>query len=130
MGLQNLQLTTNATIAVTGGTAQSFSPDNLEVAGGLHVVDVSVSDFRLRPQITFKAKSPVKKADGSYTKEIRSAKHVVSFLGADGVTQYDWIEVTSSLTPGSVDLAELRKKGAQLCVDTDTDSFYTVGSRA
>lgn len=130
MGLQNLQLTTNATIAVSGGTAQSFSPDNLEVPGGLHVVDASVLDYRVRPQITFKAKSPIKKSDGSFTKDIRSAKHVVSFIDSDGNVQYDWVEVTTSLTAGSSNLAELRKKGAQLCVDTDLDAFYAVGSRA
>lgn len=130
MSLQNMQLLTGATVAFSGGTAQSFTPDNLEIPGGLHVVDMSVADFRIRPQITFKAKSPVKKTDGSYSKEIRSAKLVMSFIDANGVTQYDWVEVTTSLTPGSTNLSELRKKGAQLACDTDTDNFYTIGSRA
>lgn len=130
MPLSTIALVVGPTIAITGGTAQSFVPDNLEVPGGIHVVDTSVPDFRLRPQITFKAKSPVKKTDGSYTKEIRDAKYTTSFLDANGIVQYDWVQVTTSLTPGSTNLAELRKKGAQLAVDADTDAFYTVGSRA
>lgn len=130
MGLQNLQITTGATIAVSGGTAQTFSPDNLEVAGGIHVVDATVSDFRVRPGITFKAKSPTKKSDGTFTKEIRSGKLVLSYLDSAGIVQYDFVEVTTSLTPGSINLPELRKKGAQLLIDSDTDHFYTVGSKA
>lgn len=130
MGLQNLQITTGATIAVSGGTAQTFSPDNLEVAGGIHVVDATVSDFRVRPGITFKAKSPTKKSDGTFTKEIRSGKLVLSYLDSAGIVQYDFVEVTTSLTPGSINLPELRKKGAQLLIDSDTDNFFTVGSKA
>lgn len=130
MGLQNMQITTGATIAVSGGTAQTFSPDNLEVAGGVHVVDATVSDFRVRPGITFKAKSPTKKTDGTFTKEIRSGKLVMPYLDSAGNVQYDFVEVTTSLTPGSVNLLELRKKGAQLLIDADTDNFYVVGSKA
>lgn len=130
MGLQNMQITTGATIAVSGGTAQTFSPDNLEVAGGIHVVDATVSDFRVRPGITFKAKSPTKKSDGTFTKEIRSGKLVLSYLDSAGIVQYDFVEVTTSLTPGSINLPELRKKGAQLLIDSDTDNFFTVGSKA
>lgn len=130
MGLQNMQITTGATIAVSGGTAQTFSPDNLEVAGGVHVVDATVSDFRVRPGITFKAKSPTKKTDGTFTKEIRSGKLVLPYLDSAGIVQYDFVEVTTSLTPGSVQLQELRKKGAQLLIDADTDNFYVVGSKS
>lgn len=130
MGLQNMQITTGATIAVSGGTAQTFSPDNLEVAGGVHVVDATVSDFRVRPGITFKAKSPTKKTDGTFTKEIRSGKLVLPYLDSAGIVQYDFVEVTTSLTPGSIQLQELRKKGAQLLIDADTDNFYVVGSKA
>lgn len=130
MGLQNMQITTGATIAVSGGTAQTFSPDNLEVAGGVHVVDATVSDFRVRPGITWKAKSPMKKSDGTFTKEIRSGKLVIPYLDSAGIVQYDYVEVTTSLTPGSINLPELRKKGAQLLIDADTDNFYVVGSKA
>lgn len=130
MGLQNLQILTGATIAISGGTAQTFSPDNLEVVGGVHVVDASVTDFRIRPQITFTAKSPTKKTDGSYTKEIRRAKLVFSYIDSAGIVQYDFVQVETSLSPGSVNLPELRKKGAQLLVDSDTDNFFTVGSKA
>lgn len=130
MGLQNLQILTGSAIAVTGGTAQAFSPDNLEVAGGVHVVEAAITDFRIRPQITFTAKSPTKKTDGSYTKEIRRAKLVLSYIDSAGIVQYDFVQVETSLTPGSANLAELRKKGAQLLIVPDANNFYTVGSKA
>lgn len=130
MGLQNLQILTGSSIAVSGGTAQTFSPDNLEVAGGVHVVDATVTDFRVRPQITFTAKSPTKKTDGSYTKEIRRAKLVLSYIDSAGIVQYDFVQVETSLSAGSENLPELRKKGAQLLIDSDTDKFFTVGSKS
>lgn len=128
MGIRDLAILKDATIAISGGTAQSFVPDNAEVKGGVHVVDASETNFLLRESVTCKAKSPTKKADGTYTKEIRSIKGVKPWLDADGVIQYDSVEAFVSLAAGSPNRSELRNKGAQFFVDSDTDSFYSVGN--
>jgi hypothetical protein len=128
MGLQNMQILVGATITATGGTAKSFVPDNQFVQGGVHVVDSSESDFRVRESITYKAKSPAIKGDGTYTKETRSAKFVKPWLDANGVIQYDTCESFISLAAGSPNRSLLRTNGAQLFVDADTDAFYNIGS--
>lgn len=128
MALANLGLLTGSTVAITGGTAQAFAPDNQVVPNGIHVVDTSVTDYRVRPYITAKAKSPVKLPDGKWTKDFRSVIMVNPFIDSKGDTQYDYIEVRRALHPESTWGAESRKKGAQLCADTDLDTFYTIGS--
>lgn len=128
MGLTTLSQLAGATVSVSGGTAKAFSPDNQKVVNGIHIVDTSVSDYRIRPYIVAKAKSPVEQADGSFTKDFRSAMEVIPFIDSKGKVQYDYIRVERAIHPESTNGTELRKRGAQLCVAADLDAFYNVGS--
>ena len=128
MGISTLSLLTGATVSVTGGSAQNFKPDNQKVVNGIHIVDDSVADFRIRPYVVGKAKNPVEQPDGSFTKDFRSTMYVRPFIDSKGKVQYDYIRVERALHPESTWQAESRKIGAQLAVDTDLDGFYTVGS--
>lgn len=128
MGISTLSLLTGTTVSASGGTAQTFAPDNQKVVNGIHVVDASVSDYRIRPYVVGKAKSPVEQADGSFTKDFRSVMYVKPFIDSKGKVQYDYIRVERALHPESTWSAESRKIGAQLCFDSDLDSFYAVGS--
>lgn len=128
MGITTLSLSAGATVSASGGTAQNFAPDNQKVVNGIHLVDTSVADYRIRPAITAKAKSPVEQADGSFTKDFRSVTMVKPFIDSKGKVQYDYIRVERALHPESTWQADSRKMGAQLAIDSDLDAFYSVGS--
>lgn len=77
MGIQSLGLLAGATVSATGGTAFTMTPDGVDVTSGVHVADAAVSDFRVRPNATFKTKQPVLQQDGKYTREKRSVSYNV-----------------------------------------------------
>lgn len=128
MGVQNMSLLTGSTVAVTGGTAQNFVGDNQKVPNGTHVVDSSVSDPRIRPYCTLKAKPATEQSDGSFNKDFRSVMLVRPFIDSKGKVQYDYVRFERALHPESTWVADHRKMGAQLAVDTDLDLFFSVGS--
>lgn len=128
MGITTLSLLAGATVSASGGTAQNFAPDNQKVVNGIHLVDTSVADFRVRPSITAKAKSPVAQADGSFTKDFRSVMMVKPFIDSKGQVQYDYIRVERALHPESTWSVDSRRIGAQLAIDADLDAFFNVGS--
>lgn len=129
MSIQNLSILTGATPSFSGGTAANFAPDGQTVAGGIHIVDTSVADFRLRPQMTLKTRNP-KQQNGGYTKDMREVLLVRPMLDSLGVVQFNYIRVQRSLHPelAAASAADLLVQGAQLCVDSDLTNFWLVGS--
>lgn len=129
MGFQSLTLLVGATPSFAGGTTKTFVPDGLTVAGGIHVVDSSVADFRLRPQITAKTRNP-KQVNGGYTKDMREILLVRPTLDSLGQVQFNYLRIQRALHPEylAADAADMLVQGAQLFVDTDLTSFYSVGS--
>lgn len=132
MSLQNASILTGATLSATGGTAQSFVPDGLEVKGGVHVVDASVADFRIRPAITAKSTQPATLPNGTFTKDKRIITYVEPFIDSKGVIQYDYVKIERRMHPESTSAkgVSLLNKGAQLMFDTDTTNFWALGSPA
>lgn len=129
MSLQNLSILAGATASFTGGTAQSFVPDGTPVVGGIHLVDISVADFRLRPQITAKVRNP-KAQNGGYTKDMREILYVEPSIDSLGQVQFNYIRVQRSVHPEflAASAAGLLIKGGQFCTDADLTNFYVVGS--
>lgn len=130
MGLTNASILTGAAVNATGGTAVNYTPDGLAVKNGVHLIDASVTDFRLRPQVTAKTKNPSLLPDGNYGKDNREILLVEPFVDSKGKTQFDFIRIERSMHPESSAAkgVDLLKKAAQLCVDTDTTSFWATGS--
>ena len=132
MGLQNASILAGATITVTGGTAQNFVPDGVEVKNGVHLVDSTVTDFRTRPSLTAKTNQPTTLPDGSFSKDKRVITYAEPFIDSKGVVQYDYIQIVRRVHPESTaaKASGLLVKGAQLCNDADFTNFWALGSLA
>lgn len=132
MGLQNASLLTGATVSASGGTAQNFTPDGQTVANGVHLIDSSVADFRIRPTLTAKTSPPATQPDGSFTKDKRVVTYVEPFIDTKGVVQYDYIRIERRVHPESsaAKAVGLLTKGAQICIDSDFALFHSLGSLA
>lgn len=132
MGLQNASILAGATISVTGGTAQNFTPDGQTVANGVHLIDASVADFRTRPTMTVKTTPPTVLPDGSMTKDKRVVTYVEPFINTKGVIEYDYIRIERRMSPESSAAkgTGLLVKGAQVCIDADFANMWALGSLA
>lgn len=132
MGLQNASILAGATITPSGGTAQNFVPDGVEVKNGIHLVDSAVTDFRTRPSLTAKTNQPTTLPDGSFSKDKRVLTYAEPFVDSKGVVQYDYIQIIRRVHPESsaAKAAGMLTKGAQLCTDADFVNFWALGSLA
>lgn len=126
----SLGLLTASTVSVTGGTAQTFTPDGESVKNGIHLIDASVSDFRVRPSITVKYISPKLLSDGTYTKGKMSATYVVPYILENGKTVFNLSRCEIEIHPECMAtvLSDFQKKGAQIFCDTDLANFWLAGS--
>lgn len=132
MPLQNMSLPVDGTLSVAGGTAKSFTTDGQTVANGLHLADASVTDFRIRPNMTVKVKMPSLDGAGVYSKDKKTITYVVPKLLASGKTVFNLIRVEREVHPESTaaEALHLLNVGAQLLFDLDTTSFWASGSLA
>lgn len=133
MPINGMTLLSGATNNATGGTSKTFSVDGLQVKSGVHVSDLSVTDFRLRPGITFKSRMPAKRADGSWQKGKFSATLTIPKLLADGKTvEYPLgrLEIEPHAENTDAEVTAILCYMAQLCFDSDTVSFFKTGSLA
>lgn len=133
MSLQNCTVMSGATgLTVVGGSAETFTPDGLTVASGIHIADAAQPDFRIRKNMTAKNRPPVLNSDGTYTKDKKSITIVAPKLLASGKTQFNLIRIEREIHPESTaaEAKELNMLGGQALSDTDFDAFWTAGSLA
>lgn len=132
MAINGLQIYTGATVSATGGTATTFNTDGQLVANGVHASDLSVADFKLRPGITFKARMPQKRADGTWQKGKFSCTLTRPKQKADTTVDFPLgraeIEFLDESTIAEVH--ELRKQLAQLLVLAALNDFWIGGNKA
>lgn len=130
MPLASASILAGATVSATGGTAQTFSPDGVDVKKGVHLIDASVADFRTRPSLTAKSSQPSVLPDGSFSKDNRSLKYADPFIDSKGKIQYDTVEIIRRMHPESsaAKATGMLVKAAQFAVDADFTSFWAVGS--
>lgn len=130
MGLKNMSINTGGTIANTGGSAKVFADDGVTVPNGLHVSVPATADFRVREHATFRFQPPKLLVDGSYTRQNNKVSLTVPKLLASGKVVNNTIKVEMDLHPESsaTEGSDLRKLGAQVLFDSDTDNFWTAGS--
>lgn len=126
----SLTIALGATVSTTGGTSKVYTPDGMEVKNGIHLIDASVADFRIRPSITARYTAPKLLSDGSYTKGKLSLAESVPMLLESGKTVFNVVRSEIEIHPEATAtvLAEMRKKGAQLFTVVSTDSYWQAGS--
>lgn len=132
MAINGLQVSTGATISVSGGTAKTYTTDGQVVVNGVHASDLSVVDFKLRPGITFKARMPQKRADGSWQKGKFSATLTQPKTKADTTVDFPLVRAEVEFLDESTqaEILELRKQMAQILMSASLDGFWTGGAKA
>lgn len=134
MPISGMTILNNSTAqaAPTGGTSVTLTEDGVTVANGKHVADASNADFLTRLNATFRNRVSTLQADGSWTKEKRTAMIVQPKLLADGTYVFNLVRVEMEVHPSSTAAERLALKynGSQLLTDSDADSFWSAGSLA
>lgn len=131
MALSSFALLAGGTNSATGGTSKTYANDGKPVAGGIHVSDASQTDFRIRPNITFRNREPkYNSVTKKFSKDKKQAVLVIPKLLADGSVEYNLIRIEREVHPESTaaEMLELNVQGAQLLFDSEVSAFWTVGS--
>lgn len=131
MGLNSLTLADSATsLSVTGGTTKTYTPDGQTVTNGVHVADNSVTDFRVKPHITWKNKNPQRLSDGSYGKGKREVIVTLPYLDAtSGKVVFQTHRYSCEYDPiiPAANMKNGRYLTAQCLFDSDAENFHVVG---
>lgn len=130
MGLKNMSINIGGSVANTGGTAKVFADDGVTVPNGVHVSVPGTADFRVREHATFRYNPAVLQGDGTYSRQQCKASLTVPKALASGKYVNNTLRIEMDIHPESTatEYADLRKLGAQLLIDSDTDNFWTAGS--
>lgn len=130
MGLQNGTLSDNGTISVSGGTTVTLSVDGQQVAGGIHLQDASVTDYRVRPNATAKAKMPSLGADGTYGKGKKSFTLVFPRVLASGKQGFPLVRIELEDFPEmtQADINKMLTWGSQILSGASFLNFWRTGS--
>ena len=130
MPISTASLLTGPTIAITGGTAQTFAKDGLPVTRGFSVSDTAEADIRTRDSIVVKNTQGVMQSDGSWSKNRREAKFVSPDLLPDGTQDFPFfrIEYVGSPLHSSAKIAAMKEKAIQVLADSDFSGFWATGA--
>jgi len=133
MGLQNATILDGGTISVSGGTSKTLTTDAMPVVGGIHLIDASVSDIRVRPTLTCKVKQPsVEQSTGKWNSGWKQVTLTFPKILADGTQKFPSMYIKLSDHPEMTD-AEYEKFliwAAQVIRDADFAAFWRTGSAA
>lgn len=131
MALSSFAVLAGGTNSASGGTSKTYSADGKPVPGGLHVSDTSVTDFRVRPNITFRFREPKYNSTlKTFSKNKQTATLVIPKLLASGSVEYNLIRIEREVHPESTaaEMLELNIQGAQLLFDSEVAQFWATGS--
>ena len=130
MSLDGAIINTGATVSATGGSAKTFTSDGQTIVNGLHLIDASVTDFRVRPSMVVKVKQPTLNSLGEYSKGKISVVYKVPIILASGATSFELIRIERESHPENTAAARLdfNVMGAQILTDTDFTSLWATGS--
>lgn len=115
---------------VTAGTGKAYTADGQTVTNGIHMSDVSVSDFRVRPHLTVKNRNPQRQSDGSYSKGKQDMIYTVPFLKADGTVAFTTVRYSFEYDPeaSAASLKNARFMMAQCLFDSELEGFHATGA--
>jgi len=133
MGLQSTGINDGASsVAPTGGSLMTFTPDGVSVTNGVHLANAAQADFRIRENATCKVKNPTLQADGTYSKDKKSITYVEPKILASGKTVFNLIRIEREVHPESTaaEALNLNLMGAQWLSDSDVAAFWSAGSLA
>lgn len=132
MPVNGASIPVGATWAPTGGTVKSYTSDGQTVANGVHLIDASVADFRVRPQMTLKTKPPTLDKLGVYSKGRRSLVCTIPKTLASLKTVFPLIRIELEDHPETTaaELAALLSIAACCLLDSDFAAFWQTGSVA
>lgn len=131
MGLKNMSLLANATVAASGGTALVFADDGITIQNGTHLVVPADADYQTRRQVTVKYRPPTLDArTNTYGKDKKSICLSLPIVLADGRVVFNTIRLEREVHPSvtAENAAELCALGAQLLTDADVVAFWATGS--
>lgn len=117
-------------LSVTGGTVKTFTPDGQTVTNGIHVADNTVSDFRVKPHITWKNRNPQRLSDGTYGKGKREIIVTYPYLDAStGRVEFDTWRISNEYAPviPAANRKNARQVSAQCLFDADAENFHVSG---
>lgn len=131
MALNTFQIMDGATgFTVTGGTAVTFAVSGQVVAGGLNVSNQAVADFKTRPHITFRHRTPTRQPNGTHSKGKMFITYTQPFVKADGTLGYnvERYEKEYDIDASATDLLKNRRSMTQLMFNAALEQFHLVGS--
>lgn len=134
MPIKGATLALGGTLAVSGGTAKTFTEVGETIKNGTKVTDLSVTDARLRPTITcINRPAAFDNTGRTLSKEKRQAKLVWPKLLADSVSVgFPLGEVRLEFLPENTDTerAQIMSYIGQLMCDADFQQFFLYGATA
>lgn len=131
MGLKDLTLAQDATIAVTDGTPVEFQDDGITIANGVHLVCTTDVAYTTRRQITAKVRQPsVDVKTGLYSKDKKSLSMAFPMLLTGNKPVFNTFRIERELHPecSPEEAATINNLAAQLIVDANMANFWGVGS--
>lgn len=131
MSVDNCTFKKDATaITMTGGTDIVYTETGVSVPGGINVANAAQVDFRIRENISFKSRNPVKAVDGSWSKAKRTITALFPKIVASGDTVYNLVRIELEAHPEvtAAELANMKFQGAQLLGSTEVANFLATGS--
>lgn len=131
MSIFDLALVADATSgSITGGTAMTLEEDGVVVPNGVHLADMGVEDFLVRPHITLRTRVPQKQSDGTYSKAKRYGTIVVPRMLDSGLIVYDLVRIEKEFYPSltAAGHTNLDLLGAQFFIDANLANFRKFGS--
>lgn len=116
-------------ITITGGTAFTISLDGIEVSKGIHVSDISNTDYQTRLGITCRS-VPAPFQNGVYGKDEKTMKISSPVLLASGLYGFETLTLQRRLYAESAVArsTELNAIGAQLLFQTAYNAFWQTGA--
>lgn len=124
----SLTILSGGTVGVTGGTSKTFTETSKQVNGGKSFADLSVTDFRVRPNVDITSRLPVLQ-NGVWSRGKQTVAYSVPFITAAGLTVFNVFRIACEVHPEfpAANALALRTDGAQFAFDTDMANFWLGG---
>lgn len=131
MPLAGATISSGATLSAAGGTTKTFTTAGETIPNGRKIVDLSVTDARIRPSITCVNKPAVLNAQtGTYSKGKRTLKLVKPLILANGEVKFPLVEIRvedhPEMSQAAVDA--MVYEAAQTMFGASFRAFYQSGS--
>lgn len=132
MPLNGAIINSGATVSAAGGSAKTYTSDGMTIQNGIHLIDASVTDYRVQPSITAKVKRPTLSPLGVYSKGKISVTLKIPIILASGATSFELIRIERESHPeaSAASRLDLNVLGAQILTDADFTALWASGSTA